>query len=51
MRIQSKIIIEGIGNCFYSDGNEMFVESYNGNVKNYNCGREYIKPDISKPFS
>lgn len=34
------------GKAFFSDGNELIIESYKGIHKHYFCGREYDKPVI-----
>jgi len=37
------------GKAFYSDGEEILIENYEGTQRRYFCGREYERP-VSKAF-
>jgi len=41
----------GTGYCYYTDEFYLVADKYDGNIKKYNCGKEYIKPEKPSKFT
>lgn len=41
----------GTGYCFYSDNGATSVVEYEGNIKKYHCGNEFIDPPLPEELT
>ena len=50
MSIWCNFSIYGSGYCYFADGNDIETQAYFNNIKKYNCGKEFVKPETSGKF-
>lgn len=43
--------VYGSGFCYYSEDTKLVAEKYNGKIKKYHCGREFVKPEKPSDYT
>lgn len=49
--MKCNIGIYGTGYCYYADETKLFADKYEGKIKKYHCGRDFVKPEKPSDYT